>query len=148
MAVHTENTDANAMKRTIVSGIIGGLAGGVVFGVMMGLMGMLPMVGMLVGQDNPVIGFVVHMVISAIFGASYGVIAPMLPIRSMGTTIAAGLAYGVILWVVGALVLMPLMLGMSAMVLQVGPMQINSLIGHLFFGVILAVVNKRLLDRP
>jgi hypothetical protein len=38
--------------------------------------------------------------------------------------------------VLGALILMPLMLGMSAMVLQIGGDQWMSLIGHLIYGVV------------
>ena len=44
------------------------------FGIMMGMMDMLPMAGMLVRQENAVIGFIVHMLISAIFGAIYGLV--------------------------------------------------------------------------
>jgi len=51
-----------------------GTMGGLVFGGMMGMMGMLPMIGKMVGQPNALIGFWVHMVISAGIGASFGVL--------------------------------------------------------------------------
>lgn len=41
--------------------------------------------------------------------------------------------------VVGALVMMPLMLGMGEMVFVIGEMQWWSLVGHLIYGVITAV---------
>ncbi len=87
----------------------------------MALMGMLPMVGMLVGQESALVGFVVHMVISAIIGAGYGLTAPRLP-AGVGTAIGYGAVYGVIWWVLGAL----LMLGMGEMVFAIQQPQITS----------------------
>jgi uncharacterized membrane protein YagU involved in acid resistance len=55
--------------------------------------------------------------------------------------------YGIIWWVLGALILMPIMLGMNAMVLQIGDMQWMSLIGHIVFGVILTIAYKVQSDR-
>ncbi len=121
-----------------LAGAVAGLAGGVVFGMLMGIMGMLPMVGMLVRQDNAVVGFLVHMVISAFIGAVYGVVAARLP-AGWVTAIVAGLVNGAVWWVLGALVLMPLGLGMAQMVLVVGRAQWLSLMGHLVYGVITAL---------
>jgi uncharacterized membrane protein YagU involved in acid resistance len=117
-----------------VRGAAAGLVGGVAFGIMMGMMNMLPMVGMLVGQENAAVGFFVHMLISAAIGGTYGVVASRLP-RTTMTALIAGAVNGFVWWVLGALVLMPLMLGMGAMVLVVGEMQMMSLIGHLIYGV-------------
>jgi uncharacterized membrane protein YagU involved in acid resistance len=135
MAAQTLSSQ-NALTRSAIAGIIGGIGGGIVFGLMMGVQGMLPMVGMLIGQDNALVGFVVHMLISAFIGATFGVIAQRVP-STLVVRLIAGAVYGVVWWVLGALVLMPVMLGMSAMVLQIGDMQISSLVGHLVFGVIM-----------
>ena len=59
----------------------------------------------------------------------------------------AGMIYGVIWWVLGALILMPLMLGMSAMVLQIGDTQWASLMGHAIFGIITGYVYAALGNR-
>lgn len=104
---------------------------------MMASMGMLPMVAQMIGAENPFIGFVVHMLISAIIGGVYGVVAPRLP-AGWPITVGAGVIYGVIWWVLGALIIMPLVLGMGEMVLSVGEMQWMSLIGHIAFGIITA----------
>ncbi len=146
MATNTLSQATGSPLRAVLLGAAGGLIGGVVFGLMMGMQNMLPMVGMLIGQDNAVIGFVVHMVISAGFGAGYGLVAPRLP-QGWAVVVGAGAAYGVLLWVVGALILMPLMLGMNEMVFVIGDMQIFSLIGHLVFGVLLAAAFKLLRAR-
>jgi hypothetical protein len=50
----------------------------------------------------------------------------------------AGLINGVVWWVLGALILMPLMLGMSEMVFSVGGPQMMSLAGHVLFGLVTA----------
>jgi uncharacterized membrane protein YagU involved in acid resistance len=102
------------------------------------MMGMLPMVGMLVGQDNAVVGLVVHLLISAFIGAVYGIVAARLP-GSWTVATLAGAVNGVIWWVLGALILMPLGLGMTQMVFVVGEMQWMSLLGHLIFGVVTAL---------
>ncbi|MBK8033627.1 MAG: hypothetical protein IPK17_29830 [Chloroflexi bacterium] len=122
---------------SVVQGITAALIGGSVFGVQMAVGGMLPMVAQLVGSQNPVVGFVMHLIISAIIGAVYGAIAPRLPAGWL-VAMGAGIVYGVIWWVLGALVMMPLLLGMGDMVFQIGDMQLMSLIGHVIFGIITA----------
>jgi uncharacterized membrane protein YagU involved in acid resistance len=134
MSTITAETHVDGIK----TGIAAGLVGGLVFGLMMAMMGMLPMVAMLVGSENAFVGFIAHMFISAAIGATYGLVAIRLP-KGWGVTVAAGAANGVIWWVLGALVMMPLMLGMGEMVFVIGEMQWWSLVGHLIYGVITAV---------
>lgn len=123
----------------LVAGAIGGVAGGAVFGMMMGMMGTLPMVAMLVGSQSPLVGFIVHMLISLGLGGLYGLIATKLPLNR-GAGIVGGALYGLVWWVLGALILMPIMLGMVQMVFQIGQTQMFSLVGHLVFGVILGLL--------
>ena len=128
------------------SGAIAGLAGGAVFGMMMGMMGMLPMVGMLVRQENAVIGFIVHMMISAFIGAVYGVVAGRFAVNAI-TALIGGIVNGIVWWMLGALVLMPLMLGMSQMVFVIGQTQWLSLMGHVIYGLVTAFVFIPLVKR-
>jgi hypothetical protein len=111
-------------RKLATSGAIAGLAGGLVFGIMMGMMDMLPMVGMLVRQENAVIGFIVHMVISAIIGAIYGLVAGRFAVNAT-TAFIGGILNRLAWWVLGALVLMPLMLGMSQMVFVIAQAQVS-----------------------
>ncbi len=60
--------------RNILLGVYSGLAGGAVFGAMMGMMGMLPMIGKMVGQPSAAVGFIVHIINSAIIGAGFAVL--------------------------------------------------------------------------
>lgn len=125
----------SSVVNAIKTGAMAGLLGGLVFGMMMGMMGMLPMIGMMVGLDNAVVGFVIHMLISAFIGATFGVIATRLPAGRV-TAITAGAVYGVIWWVLGALIMMPLLLGMTQMVFVIGSAQWMSLVGHIVFGIV------------
>lgn len=132
--------------RLATSGAIAGLAGGVAFGMMMGMMGMLPMVGMLVRQESAVIGFIVHMVISAFIGAVYGLVAGRFAVNG-ATALIGGIVNGVAWWVLGALVLMPLLLGMSQMVFVIGQAQWMSLLGHIIYGLVTSFVFISLVKR-
>lgn len=145
MTVDRSNT--NVAGRSMVSsfayGAIAGLGGGVVFGMMMALMGMLPMVAMLAGSESAFVGFLVHMVISVMIGGVYGLVAARLP-RTIVMAIIAGSANGIVWWILGALVLMPLMLGMTQMVFQIGQVQWLSLMGHIIYGVVTGLLFIRL----
>ncbi len=141
MTTLVNNTEAETRSPVspIIAGVIAGLGGGAVFGMMMAMMGMLPMVAMLVKSQSAIVGFIVHMVISAGIGGLYGLIASRLP-KTTGTAIVAGAVNGVIWWVLGALIMMPLMLGMAEMVFQIGQPQWFSLMGHIIYGVITALL--------
>lgn len=132
--------------KSVTVGAISGLAGGVVFGMMMGMMGMLPMVGMLIRSESAVVGFIVHMVISALIGAIYGLMAGRFQANTT-TALIGGIVNGVAWWVLGALVLMPLMLGMTEMVFAVGQAQWMSLLGHIIYGLVTSFVFLALVKR-
>lgn len=149
MTTTAYRTSIRSQASAIVAGGIAGLGGGVVFGMLMAMMGMLPMIAMLVRSQNPFVGFIVHMVISAGIGGFYGLVAGRLP-KTAGTAIVAGAANGMVWWVLGVLILMPLFLGMTQMILQVGQTQWFSLMGHMIYGVVTGLLfiplSKRLLQ--
>ena len=123
---------------TLWLGALAGIIGGIPFGIMMGMMGMMPMIGMLVRVDSAFAGVLVHAAISAITGAIYGFFAVRLPL-TWGNAILGGLIYGVIWWVLGALILMPAILGMFQMIFVIEQTQWMSLLGHIIFGEVLAL---------
>jgi uncharacterized membrane protein YagU involved in acid resistance len=125
--------DSRTMK-FVTWGAIAGLIGGLGFGVVMLLTNMLPMVGMLVRQSNANTGFLVHMAISALFGVIFGAIMGLFTWRRPLVTYLVGFAYGLFWWVLGALVLMPILLGMPERVLIIEQMQYYSLVGHIIYG--------------
>ena len=128
------------LRQRIAGGVIGGILGGLVFGAMMAMMGMLPMVAMVVGSKSAVVGFLYHMFNSVIIGAIFGLIFGAVS-HTYGQGALWGLLYGVIWWVLGPMILMPLMLGMG---LQFGaaftPPMLMSLVGHLAYGLITGLV--------
>ena len=127
--------------RNIKLGAYGGLAGGVVFGAMMGMMGMLPMIGKMVGHPSAVTGFLAHLVISALIGASFVVIFHGF-IRGASGGLGYGLVYGGAWWFLGPLTLMPLMMGMGLGVnwnAAAASNMLPSLVGHLIYGAILGL---------
>lgn len=130
---------SQSMSTKASTGAIAGLIGGVVFGIMMTMMGSIKMIAQMMGSDSAVVGWMVHLMISAIFGIAYAILFSKKAVNS-GTTLSFGMIYGVILWVFGPLIMMPLMMGMSSMMFHVGEMQWMSLIGHIMFGVITAFV--------
>ena len=95
------------------------LQAGAVFGVMMAMMGMLPMIGQMVGSSSSVVGFVIHMVNSAVIGAAFAVVFGGV-VAGTGSGGGYGLGYGVIWWLLGPLTLMPLFLGMASGQLESG----------------------------
>lgn len=129
-----QRSDARALRTGALAGIIGGIP----FGILMGVMGMMPMIGMLVRAESAFVGVLVHAAISAITGAIYGFFAVRLS-QTWGVAAVAGIVYGIIWWVLGALVLMPAILGMFENIFVIGQMQWMSLIGHIIFGVVLGL---------
>ncbi|GAA2678281.1 MULTISPECIES: hypothetical protein [Actinosynnema] len=132
-------TTAVVPRSHLRDGVLSGLAGGLVFGLLMAGMSTLPMVGMLVAADSALVGFALHMAISALAGAGFGALAARLPDQVVPLC-AAGVLHGALWWAVGALLVMPLWLSatadpaMAEMVLVVGDAQWVSLFGHVFFG--------------
>lgn len=124
--------------RALWTGAVAGLIGGIPFGIMMGMMGMMPMIGMLVRVDSAFAGVLVHGAISAITGAIYGFFAVRFAL-TWRNAIIGGFVYGVIWWVLGALILMPAILGMFQMIFVIEQMQWMSLLGHIIFGEVLAL---------
>jgi len=124
--------------RALWIGALAGIIGGIPFGMMMGMMGMMPMIGMLVRVDTVFAGVLVHGAISAITGVIYGFFVVRLP-QTWRVAALAGFVYGVIWWVLGALVLMPAILGMFQMIFVIEQTQWMSLLGHIIFGEVLAL---------
>ena len=119
----------------LVGGLLAGLVGGLLFGILMGMMGMLPMVAMLIGSQDGTVGFIVHLVISAIIGAGFGLLLGG-KVATPGQGALWGAVYGFIWWILGPLLIMPSLLGMGPQVgMAFAPAMLMSLIGHLVYGI-------------
>ncbi|WP_203454567.1 hypothetical protein [Jiangella aurantiaca] len=109
-------------------------------------MDMMPMVADLIGSTSESVGWLVHLFNSALFGAIFALLFGRW-IGDLGPAAVLGLLYGVFWWLVGALWIMPAWLGMSEMIFEIGNAQWQSFVGHLFYGLLLAVTYVLLAPR-
>lgn len=138
----TENATATTAEtsRNLLWGAAAGLAGGIVFGLMMTMMGMMGMIGALAGQmGNVPVSWAIHLVISAIIGAGFGLLAPYAG-ATQARILGAGALYGLLWWVLGPLLIMPTMMGMGPQLSASGiSAAMPSLVGHLIYGLVTAI---------
>ena len=120
-------------------GAFAGLLGGIVFGVWMAEKGVLLAIASMAGGSSPVLGLVMHLLLSMVIGASFAVLFSRIAVGLI-PSILWGLVYGFFWWFLGPLTLMALMMG--------GGLQwtasavagtLPSLIWHLVFGGVLGV---------
>lgn len=145
-----EVADSEAVPKRLLRGAIGGFLAGLVFiGVTMWFVttlgnaaeGPLRLISTLVlgreampaGETNVALGAVVHVVLSILFGATFGLVAPMF--RTNGTVALAGGAFGALLYVVNFQVLGRLFFEQFLE----GPNQPFEVVVHVVFGHLLAV---------
>lgn len=141
-AAHPPRVFPQDLGRRVAAGATGGIAGGLVFGALMAMMGMLPMIAMMVGSDSAAVGFGIHLMISIVVG--WGLTVPFGSLlHSYGRSALIGLGYGALWWVLGPLVIMPAVLGMPMFMIDTAA--VWSLVGHLAYGVVLALVAVRVL---
>lgn len=129
----------------VLAGLVGGVAGGLVFGMLMAVMGMLPTVAMMVGSDVAAVGFGIHMMISIGIGLGLTVLFGNLLLTTYVRGLLVGMVYGAIWWVLGPLVIMPLMMGMP--LFTIDTTALFSFMGHIVYGGILGVVAVAILSR-
>lgn len=126
-------------------GVVGGLLGGAVMGVML-TMQMTPVIENAIpamyGLSGGLAGWVVHMFHAAILGVGFAAVATRVDLDSLAPSVGLGLAYGVVLWLVLAVLVMPVWLqtvgfaGAPAL----PNVNVQSLVGHLVYGGVLGLV--------
>ena len=138
------------MRSDVSNGIVSGLVGGIVVGIMMqmmnaptpggGQMPMMSMVAKVVRSDSLAVGWLYHLVNSAVIGAIFGWLVGGRA-QKFGAGLGWGALYGLAWWILGGLILMPLFLGMPpfapVQMVSMRPVAMGSLIGHLIYGMIL-----------
>jgi hypothetical protein len=103
-------------------------------------MPVIAMIGQIFGSPTITAGWLYHLFNSAVIGAIFGWLLGA-RVRGYGSGFGWGVVYGFAWWILGGLILMPVLLGMSAFApLMMPEMQMvaaGSLIGHLIYGLIL-----------
>jgi uncharacterized membrane protein YagU involved in acid resistance len=120
--------------RGLARGAAAGSVGGAIFTFVMLQIGFLPDVASLVGSSSPGTGLLVHFVIATLIGMSYGLLFRR---QSFDLTSALGwgLTYGFIWWILGALTLMPVILGsIPQWTATDAALAFPALVGHLGYG--------------
>jgi hypothetical protein len=126
--------------RAVGRGALGGLVGGLLFTLVMVRIGFLSSVASLIGSASALTGFVVHMVIADIIGASYGLLYRRQS-YDIGSALGWGVSYGFFWWILGPLTLMPILLGSSPRwAVEVAAGTFPSLVGHLGYGAAVGIV--------
>jgi uncharacterized membrane protein YagU involved in acid resistance len=125
--------------RAVARGAVAGMIGGLVFTVIMLRIGVLPTVARLVGASSPWTGFLVHLVIANLIGASFGLLFLRRSV-DVGSALGWGVSYGFFWWILGPLTLHPVLLGEAPRwTPEVAGALMPSLIGHLAYGAALGV---------
>lgn len=137
------------MRRALMAGAVAGLFAGFFFGVTMQVMmaptpdgakvPMMALVAQVVGSNSLAVGWLYHLFNSAVIGTIFAWLFGA--VTRLDQALVLGSVYGTLWWVLGGLVLMPLVLGMPAFApLRMEPMQpvaLGSLMGHIVYGVFL-----------
>ena len=145
LQTHPTSTSHASFGTRVLAGVGGGLAGGVVFGALMAMMGMLPMIASMVGSDSPFVGFGIHLVMSIMIGLGLTVLFGNWLLTSYLRGVLVGIAYGVAWWVLGPLLVMPMMFGMPPFGFDATTLP--SLMGHMVYGAILGAVAVRFIAK-
>jgi len=124
--------------RIIQWGAVAGLAGGLFYMLVLVSTGSLRELAAIVNGSSVALGVVVHLCISILLGATYGLLfqreAP-----NLASGIAWGLVYGLMGWYIGPLTLFPLTLGkVSLWIPADAEAQFPALVGHLIYGSVAA----------
>ena len=123
--------------------LIASTVAGVLFGFFMQMRGMIVMIASMVGSESVVLGWTMHMMISWIFGIGFGVMTLI-----SRKYILLGVIHGILIWIIGPLLVMPIMMGMGPMISEMfTSAQLMSLVTHLGFSLILAILFSILVNK-
>jgi uncharacterized membrane protein YagU involved in acid resistance len=141
-----EGSGVSALS-ALVRGAAASVIGGLLFSIVMLMTGTLPRVARIVGGTSLGLGFVVHLIIAALIGATYGLLFHH-EATDDRAAVAWGTLYGLIWWFLGPLTLFPILLGGTfTWTAAAASAQLPSLIGHMIYGISLALAFRALEHR-
>ena len=139
---------SRTLWRTLGIGLAAGVAMGAFFQVTTGT---LPVIGALYGASVSSLGWIAHLFHSAAFATAFAVVRSEtggLFDGSVGATVAAGVAYGLFLWLVMAGVVMSLWLNAVGVATPLPNLGAASLVGHLLWGGLVGALSATLPPLP
>lgn len=125
------------------SAVLAGVGAGIAMGLLIQfVMGIMPVIGALYGVESLAAGWIAHLLHSVAFALVFAAVVSRPPLSEYAESTASiaglGLAYGVVLWLVAAAIVMPIWMGLVGLpspgVPNVNP---QSLVGHLVYGALL-----------
>jgi hypothetical protein len=126
--------------RAVTIGGLAGLVGGWAFSTWFAQNNAFVLIAGIVNSDSSAAGMLVHYLIAAIIGASFGLLFQR-DVRGPGSSICWGLAYGLFWWFLGPLTLLPLLLHQPVDWSYLhGSVLFGSLIGHAVYGILLGLL--------
>ena len=143
---HDQEQETGTLRHTWLAGLGGGIGGSLAMGVAVLVMNTptlavaIPSLYGLAPPPTPIVGMGVHLVHGATLGVVFAGIAGALSLDSPGAVVGAGLAWGVVTWVLLAALVMPVWLGVvgSPASPPVPNFAVPSLLWHLIYGAGLA----------
>ncbi|WP_126663756.1 histidine kinase [Haloterrigena salifodinae] len=145
MATRTDERTTTALAPW-QAGTVGGILGAIVFGVMMAMQTPAVLeaaIPAMYGLEGGLAGTILHVSHGAVLGVVFAalLVAAGRSHLGAGSTLVAGLVYGIAVWAVLAVVIMPIWLsavgfGMAPAVPNVA---VESLVGHAAYGLVLGV---------
>jgi hypothetical protein len=99
-----------SFPRAIIGGGLAGIVGGWALGKWMEQVNLYAVIAGLVGSTSSLVGETLHYLFAAIIGASFALLFQR-DVRGYGSSMAWGMAYGILWWFLGPLTLLPLSLG-------------------------------------
>ncbi len=143
MEMSNQASKTSGYTELVKAALIGSTVAGILFGIFMQLTGTMAMLASIAGSESLVVGWVMHMIISWTFGLGYGA---MTLFSSRYYVLAV--IHGVIIWIIGPLLVMPMLMGMGPMFGQMFTSgQLMNLATHVIFSLILAAVFSRIIQK-
>jgi uncharacterized membrane protein YagU involved in acid resistance len=138
--VSTAPLHAFSLPRAIIVGAVGGIVGGWAFSTWMRQVDFYPTIAALVGSDSPLVGALIHYMIAAIIGATFGMLF-QLDIRGFGSSMCWGVGYGIVWWFLGFLTILPIWQGKPVdWSATHASASFAPLVGHIIYGLFVGLV--------
>src|SRR5690349_18914589 len=115
VATTPDTASEQSLARSTLYGAAAGIVGGILFGLLLTALkpDSMASMGRIIAIQNTAGGWVYHLFNASVIGGIFGLVLGSLP-RSLLSGAVWGAVYGIAWWVLGGLILMPLMMGFAS----------------------------------